>query len=97
MAKRLIDLESNLTIIDSDHFEVVANNPAVADQLKQYKPAIEQYLRDNLDNVNITMNVRIREAEEKKRAYSRQEQFMNMCGINPSLKKLRDVLNLDLS
>ena len=97
MAKRLIDLESNLTIIDSDHFEVVANNPAVADQLKQYKPAIEQYLRDNLDNVNITMNVRMREAEEKKRAYSRQEQFMNMCGINPSLKKLRDVLNLDLS
>ncbi|MBR3456082.1 MAG: DNA polymerase III subunit gamma/tau [Bacteroidaceae bacterium] len=97
MAKRLIDLESNLAITSNDNFEVLANNPSVAEQLKQYKSAIEQHLRERLDNANINMTVRIREADERKRAYSRQEQFLNMCGINPNLKKLREKLNLDLS
>ena len=97
MAKRLIDLESNLTIIDNNTFEVVANNPSVAEQLKDYKPIIETYLRERIDNFHVTMNIRVRAAEEKKRAYSRQEQYQNMCGMNPSLKKLRDMLNLDLS
>jgi hypothetical protein len=66
---------------------VLANNPSVAEQLKEYKTAIETYLRGHLDNDNVTMSIRVRAAEEKKRAYSRQEQFMNMCGMNPSLKK----------
>lgn len=97
MANRLIDLESNLTITSDNTFEVVANNPSVAEQLKLYSPAIEQHLRVSLNNGNIRMSIRIREMEEKKRAYTRQEQFHNMCEINPSLKKLRDLLNLDLT
>lgn len=97
MAKRLIDLASNLSITSNDNFEVVANNPSVADQLKQYKPAIEHHLRSRLSNANVNMNIRIRETDEKKRAYSRQEQYQNMCSMNPSLRKLRDMLNLDLS
>ena len=97
LAQRLLDLESNLNITSSNNFEVLANNPSVEEQLKNSRSAIEQYLRQKLDNNSINMSVRLREVKERPRAYSRQEQFKNMCNMNPSLLKLRERLNLDLS
>jgi len=94
---RIIDLANNLNILDANRFEVLANNPSVEEQLQAYIPQIQSYLRRELGNKTLSMSVRLRKAEEKRRAYSRSEQLEELIKQNPALEKLKDTFKLELS
>ena len=95
MANRMNNIEP--TLLNAETFEVLADNPTVEDMLRKYAPRIEEYMRGRLGNSKIRMSVRIREPEEKKRAYSKVEQFTMMCGQNPALLKLKEEFGLELA
>jgi len=76
-------------------FEVLADNPTVQDNLNSYSRRIETFLQDHLHNASITMTVRIREASDKKKAFSKGEQLKLMMEQNDALKKLREEFRLE--
>ena len=43
------------------------------------------------------MNIRVADAKETTRIYSKSQQYQAMCKSNPSLQKLRDALNLEFA
>lgn len=54
------------------------------------------YLRGKLHNHNITIEIKINEAIEVKKAFTVQEKFDRLKGINPTLELLRKTFDLDL-
>ena len=63
----------------------------------QLKSQIENYLRENLHNRKINMQIRVSAPNEIVRAYSHVERFQMMSQKNPSLLKLKEELGLELS
>lgn len=55
------------------------------------------YLRKELHNGNIELEIRICEANENMKTYSNKELFIKMMEHNPSLSKLTKELGLELS
>lgn len=94
MAGRLLNLrpllKSDLTI------SVSVDNHMVASELSGMRTHIEEYLRHQLQNSQITLNVVVDEVESAHRIYSRIEQYQALEARNPALRKLKESLNLDL-
>ena len=94
MAGRLLNLrpllKSDLTI------SVSVDNHMVASELSGMRTHIEEYLRHQLQNSQITLNVVVDEVESAHRIYSRIEQYQALESRNPALRKLKESLNLDL-
>ena len=84
-------------LINNTTFEIGVDNNMVEKYMLQLLPSIQNYLREQLHNRQITMIVRILEAKEVVRAYSHVERFMLMSKKNPKLVKLRECLGLELS
>ena len=94
MANRLKDIDP--VLLGDDLFEVVANNEIVEKELNAFKPRILQTMRVSLHNGKLDMKVRMRNQEDKQRAYNRVEQFNLMCKNNEALMKLKDMFDLEL-
>lgn len=84
-------------IIEDATFEVPVDNEQVKSYLLLLVPRIETFLRKNLNNKNIRMQVRVAEPTEQVRVYSRREQFMLMLQKSPSLTNLKEELGLELA
>lgn len=82
---------------DNIHFEVVVDNEMVQKNMQRLAPEIENFLRNQLHNKKITMQVRISEANENVRAYSHLEKFQMMSQKNPNLLKLKQEFGLEFS
>ncbi len=78
-------------------FEIVVDSEHVKDFLQPLVPQVEAYLRTNLHNRKIRMQMRVREEGEKVRAYSHVERFQMMSEKNPCLLKLKNVFGLELA
>ena len=59
-------------------------------------PRVEQFMRKRMANQNIKMLVRLREEEDKKRAFNKYEQFQLMCEQNDALNHLKEMLQLEI-
>lgn len=94
MKNRLDNIEP--TMLDDHNFEVIADNPTIFNQFNQYVPRINTFLRQRLQNSNLQMNVRLREATDKKKVFSRAEIFAQMLEISEPLRKMKDIFNLEL-
>lgn len=84
-------------LLQGETFEVVADNEQVKTYMLQIAPRIEAHMRQQLHNRKITMSVRVAEAAERKRAYSKPEQFQMMSQKNPNLLKLKEAFGLELA
>ena len=73
----------------------VANNLIEAD-LRKKKPAIEAYMRKELHNSRIAMDIAISEAAVSSRLLSPREQYEKMAEMNPALNLLMSTFDLDL-
>ena len=73
------------------------DNRMVASDIMNVRPQIEAYLRQQLQNSKLTLNVVVEETQTIRHIYSRVEQFQILEKRNPVLKKLREALDLDLS
>ncbi|WP_321436676.1 DNA polymerase III subunit gamma/tau [uncultured Bacteroides sp.] len=88
---------SSPKLLSDTSFEMVVDNEIVAKDITTMIPKIQNYLRTQLHNSKVTMNVRVSDAQETVRAYSRVERFKMMAQKNPDLMKLKDTFGLELS
>ncbi len=86
-----------ITKLTDSTVEVQVDNEWVETTMRAIAPRIEQYLRTALRNNDIALQFRVIQQQEQKRAYGRVEQFQLMVEENPSLQKLKERFDLELS
>ena len=65
--------------------------------MEQIKGSIVSTLKRDLHNAAITLTMRVAEHKKGERILSRREQYEQMAKENPSIAKLRDLLDLKLA
>lgn len=94
MAGRIMNIRPSLTSDTS--FTVGIDNKIVAQELRTMQPRIEAYLRQQMQNSRISMQVVLEEAQKVHHIYSRVEQYQQLEQRNQALKKLKELFELDL-
>ena len=77
--------------------ELTVENQLAKDQIEDIKGSIVSTLKTYLHNKSINFTVRVAEHHEQVRILSRREQYELMAKENPSIGKLRDLLDLELA
>ena len=95
MASRLLNVRPALEADGS--ITISIDNQMVASDLSRMRPQIEVFLRKQLQNNKLSVNVVVEDAQSNRRIYSRVEQFQLLEKRNPALVKLKQALDLDLS
>ena len=94
MAGRLLNLRP---LLNGDFtIDVSVENHMVASELSGMRAHIEEYLRHQLQNRKITLNIVVEDVESTHRIYSRIEQYQTLETRNPAVRKLKEALDLDL-
>lgn len=84
-------------LTSSTEFEVVVDIPEQVDRIKERGANLLYYLRKQLQNTSLTMNVRESEKNERKRYLSDPEKLSVMAQTNPDLILLKDTFGLELA
>ncbi len=95
MAGRLLNIRPVLN--DSLAVTVSIDNRMVASDIAGMRSRIEEFLRRQLQNSKLSLNIVVEETQPTHRIYSRVEQFQILEQRNPVLHKLKEALDLDLS
>lgn len=96
MSHQMDNMEPQLQEGGTD-FLVIADNPSLLNELNKMMPRIEAYMRQRLQNGTLKMSVRLREATDKRRAYSRMEHWSMMLEQSEALRKLKEEFELELA
>lgn len=95
MAGRLLNLRPVLK--DSLVVSVVIDNRMVASDISVMRPQIEDFLRKQLQNKGLSLDIVVEETQATHRIFSRVEQYQILEKRNPAVQKLKEMLDLDLS
>lgn len=95
IAARMKNMNPSITAIPE--IEVIVENQIMFDQMQAIKGSIVNTLRLYLHNSGITLNMRLAERHEQAKVLTRREQFEEMSRQNPSVEKLRALLDLELA
>ena len=95
IAKRMQNMR--ITLLNDTTFEACVDNEIVAKEFKAMIPTVQDFLRQRLKNRKIAMTVRVSEANEKVRAFSRVEKYQIMAKKNSALVKLKDAFGLEFA
>ena len=87
----------NPTITEFPAVEVIVDNQIAMEQMENIKGSIVNTLKLYLHNNAISLTMRVAEHEEQGKILSRREQYELMEKENPSIRKLRELLNLELA
>ncbi len=87
----------NPTIKEFPHIEVTVDNQIMLDQIQAIQGSIVNTLKLYLHNNAITFSMRLAEQREQVKVLTRREQFELMSSRNPSVEKLRELLDLELA
>ena len=87
----------NPVITELPAIEVTVENQLALDQMEQIRGSIVSILKRDLHNTAITLTIRVTEHKKGERILSRREQYEQMAKENPSIAKLRDLLDLNLA
>ena len=87
----------NPTIKDFPNVEVMIDNQIMFDQIAAIKGSIINTLKRYLHNSEIDLIMRLAEKHEQVKILTRREQFEEMSKKNPSVEKLRSLLDLELA
>lgn len=94
MAMRMKGMTPRL--INESTFEIVANNPQIAQYLLNMKDNILKELRSFLCNARIQMSIRIAEVQELQHITSKPALYQKMVENNANIQKLTDLLKLEI-
>lgn len=83
-------------LITPNTFEIVANNPQIAQYLLNLKDNILQTMRKNLCNLDINMNVRIADIQEVRHITSKPALYQMMVQRNKNVQRLAEMLKLEI-
>ena len=94
MAGRLMNIRPRLTADTA--VTITLDNKIVMQELHSMQSRIEAYLRHQMQNNHITIHVTLENTQTAHRIYSRVEQYLMLEQRNPTLKKLKELFDLDL-
>ena len=94
MAGRLMNIRPSLNDLT---VKVSIDNRMVGEELSAMRPQLEAYLQQQLQNRQLTIHIVVEENKTTHKIYSRVEQYLILEKRNPALRKLKELLNLDLS
>ena len=94
MAMRMRAMSPKL--INPNTFEIVANNPQIAQYLLNLKDNILKTMRKNLCNTDIYMNVRIADIQEVRHITSKPALYQMMVEHNKNVQRLAEMLKLEI-
>ena len=80
-----------------EHFLIKFELPNAGSKLdfESEKTPLLQYLRSNLSNHDIDIQVIVNETISRKFAFTAEEKYDRLCGINPLLENLKRTFDLD--
>ena len=81
---------------DGRTFTVIADNPTLLDIFNKMKPSVENYIQQRLQHQDLTMNIRLRKAEDRKKVITKRERYMTMLKECEGLRKLQEEFQLEL-
>ena len=81
----------------SKRVTVPVENEQVMKYMQQMQPQVEQYLRNELQNDFVALDLKLVAREAQTRAYSPKEQFAAMLKDSPALETLRQTFKLELA
>ena len=79
------------------NIEVVVDNQVLLNQMSAIKGRIRNTLVKRLHNDEITLNIRLAEAEEVTKVLSKKELFEELTSTNPVIERLRELMDLEIS
>lgn len=94
MAGRLMNIRPHL--VSDSTFTITIDNKIVMQELHSMQSRIEAYLRQQMQNSRINMQIVLEETQATHRIYSRVEQYQILEQRNPTLKRLKELFDLDL-
>lgn len=85
------------TFLSPLKIELTLSNQTQEDDFnKNIRADISSFIRNELNNDNIVLELRISEVEEGNRLYTPEDKYKHMLAKNPALGKLKKQFNLDL-
>lgn len=94
MAGRMMNIRPNLG--KGTQFTITLDNKLVEQEIRNMKPRIEAFLRQQMQNSTISMEIVLDATQGIHRIYSRVEQFQMMEQRNNALTRLKEAFDLDL-
>ena len=79
---------------DNHSIELIIDNKVQEDYIGSIKPDLMEFLRTELNNYSIQLNLKIEVDTEEKSLYTGKEKFEKMMEKNPHLKTLQNKLKL---
>ncbi len=95
LAARLKNITPHITTYPN--IEAAIDNEILLQQVNEIRGNIRATMRKTLHNNNIELTLRLAEASEMKRAYTKRELFDHLRQTNPAIEKLRAALGLELA
>lgn len=77
-------------------FEVLVNNVMQDNEAKKLLQDAVQFLRNELNNNNLTVATKVAEENEMQRSLSPEQRYMEMVAKNPQLEQFRKMLSLEI-
>ena len=91
-----IALGSNLpTLKENDIIEILLDNSAQLELIRETQYLILDFLKNELDNDHIRIEIQISENQKSSKPYTNKEKLNKMKESNPDLEELRISLSLD--
>lgn len=82
-------------LLDPHTFEMVVDNELLAREYIEIKPHIEAFMRRELKNDFIQLNVRVSEPDENVKVFTKTEKFQVMAEKNKALYELKNEFGLE--
>ncbi|MDO5570712.1 MAG: DNA polymerase III subunit gamma/tau [Bacteroidales bacterium] len=90
-------LSCHPTLTSATSFDVIVENPEQVSRINEKGSDILYFLRKNLSNSNLTMNLHVSDKKTSKKVYSQKEKYEFMVNRNPDILFLKEKFNLELS
>jgi len=84
------------TIVSANSFCVTAGNRMMASEIEQAKDRILQFVQQAFSNPSITLEIKIDESRNIEHILTRDEEYVRMKELNPALKELENLFQLEL-
>jgi len=86
-----------LTIIDKNTAEIIVSNKSLAQTLDKTKAKIHNLLREELNNKDFELKIKIEDIQKKKseHLYTDRDRYKYLVEKNPNIEQLKDKLDLE--
>lgn len=81
---------------DSLTIEYIINNKAAEEALNEDKTTFLSFLRKELNNYSVSLNIIVAKVEEGKNLYTATDRYKHLSEKNPAINKLRQAFDLDI-